>query len=261
MIARRVEGAWWLIRQLDHATHAGRLSDAWKAGPFGGEEITASLRDATARHDLGWTEADRLPRIDPATGGPANFTLIDEARHTAFYAGAVRTIAETDAASAYLVSLHASGLYSRRYGWTGLSPVDWTSIGQHGRTLLDEERSYRAQLVRRLQPSEAEFEALWRAYMLLETFDLLSLLVCLGVDSDSCGPVPSVPGQWFSLQIQRLGPWEVSLEPWPFLDPELVVPVPARRLANERFSSDEELQAALAEAEELSQPTRFLRVS
>jgi hypothetical protein len=261
MIARRVDGAWWLIRQLDHASHAGVVSDAWKAGPFGGEQITDSLRDATARHDLGWAEADRAPRIDPSSGGPANFTLIDEARHTAFYAEAVRKIAETDPASAYLVSLHASGLYSRRYGWAGLSPVDWTKIGEHGRRLLEEERAYRAQLVAQLDPSEAEFEALWRGYMLLETFDLLSLLVCLGVETDSCAPVPSVPGQWLNLQIKRLGPWEVSLEPWPFPDPELVVPIPARRLPNERFSDDEELQAALAEAEELTQPTRYLRTS
>jgi hypothetical protein len=70
-----------------------------------------------------------------------------------------------------------------------------------------------------------------------------------------------VPGQWLNLQIKRLGPWEVSLEPWPFPDPELVVPIPARRLPNERFSDDEELQAALAEAEELTQPTRYLRTS
>jgi len=259
MIVRRIDGAWWLIRQVDHAVHAGAVSDAWKAGPFGGEQITDSLRDATTRHDLGWSEADRAPRIDPASGGPANFTLIDEARHTAFYAGAVRKIAETDPASAYLVSLHASGLYSRRYGWGGLAPVDWTSIGEHGRALLEDERSYRAQLAGRMDPSDAEFEALWRSYMLLETFDLLSLLVCLGVDSGSCGPVPSSPGQWLNLQIERRGPWGVALDPWPFSGSELVVPVPARRLETERFAGDQELQAALAGTEERTQETRYLR--
>jgi hypothetical protein len=257
VIVRRIDGSWWLIRQVDHASHAGVIAQAWKAGPFGGEQITDSLQDATTRHDLGWSDADREPRLDPATGGPANFTLIDEARHTAFYAGAVRTIAETNPGSAYLVSLHASGLYSRRYGWAGLKPVDWTSIGEHGRALLEQERTYRTELAARLPPAEAEFEALWRSYMLLETFDLLSLLVCLGVDTEACGPVPSQPSQWLSLRIDRLGPWEVALDPWPFPDSELVVSVPARRLENERFSSDEELRTALASAPEVAQQTIY----
>jgi hypothetical protein len=257
MIVRQVDGSWALIRQVDHAAHAGVLSDAWKAGPFGGEPITDSLREATTRHDLGWTEADHEPEIDPATGGPSNFTQIDEARHTAFYARAVRTIAESDPAAAYMVSLHASGLYSRRYGWSGLKPVDWLSIGEHGQALLDSERAYRAELASRLAPPEAEFEALWRSYMLLETFDFLSLLTCFGVESDSCGPVPSEPAQWLTMTIQRLGPWEVALDPWPFPGTMLVVPVPVRRLAEPRFASSAELRSALDGAEEIVQDTTY----
>lgn len=257
MIVRRVEGSWVLIRQIDHAAHAGQLSRAWKAGPFGGEQITDSLQEATTRHDLGWTEADEDPRIDPKTGAPSNFTRIDEGRHTAFYAGAVRTIAESDPGAAYLVSLHASGLYSRRYGWSGLKPVDWLSIGEAGRRLLESERAYRATLSEQLSPAEAEFEVLWRGYMLLETFDFLSLLTCLGVDSEGCGPVPSEPGQWTALDVRRLGPWEVALDPWPFGESSLVVPVPARRLGQEKFSSDEDMRRALAAAEEVTQETVY----
>ena len=55
MIVRRVSGHWSLIAQIDHARHAAMLSDVWKKGPFGGEDITASLRYATADHDLGWS--------------------------------------------------------------------------------------------------------------------------------------------------------------------------------------------------------------
>jgi hypothetical protein len=257
MIVRQLEGSWVLIRQVDHAVHAGKLTDAWKAGPFGGDQITSSLREATARHDLGWTEADEGPRIDPDTGAPSNFTRIDEARHTAFYARAVRTIGESDPAAAYLVSLHASGLYSRRYGWSGLKPVDWLAIGEHGRALLQSEREYRAELSTRLDPREAEFEALWRGYMLLETFDFLSLLTCLGVESDRCGPVPSEPGQWTMMSIRRLGPWEVALDPWPFPESSLTVSVPVRRLEQQCFASDAELRGALAAVEEVVEETTY----
>jgi len=257
VIVRRVDGSWVLIRQVDHAAHAGRLTDAWKAGQFGGEQITASLREASARHDLGWAEADEEPRIDADTGEPSNFTRIDEAHHTDFYGRAVRTIAGGDPAAAYLVSLHASGLYSRRYGWSGLKPVDWLAIGDHGRALLDSERRYRATLASRLSPGEAEFEALWRGYMLLETFDFLSLLTCFGVESDGCGPVPSEPGHWTMLKVRRLGAWEVALDPYPFSKTPLVVPVAARRLEQAGFSSDAELRNALAAVEEAPQETSY----
>lgn len=259
MIVRRVEDSWSLIRQVDHAQHAGLISDAWKQGAFGGEQITDSLGIATARHDLGWAEADGEPDIDPSTSAPSNFTQIEEARHTAFYARAVRTIAEDDPGAAYLVSLHASGLYSRRYGWTGLKPVDWVSIGEHGHALLDSERQYRTELASRMPPAAAEFEALWRSYMLLETFDYLSLLTCFGVDSDSCGPVPSEPGQWVTLSVRRLGPWEVALDPFPFPGDELVVPVPGWRLPGEPFSDAAELRGALEEAGQSVVETAYRR--
>src|SRR5439155_4129437 len=143
---------------------------------------------------------------------------------------AVRTIAETDPYAAYLVSLHASGLYSRRYGWFGLNPVDWTKIGPHGHGLLTGERQFRAEVVKRASPEEVEFEAAWRNYMLLETFDYLSLLTCYGFQSTGCGPVPTVEGQWETLSIRRLSSWEVGLSPFPFRADELVVDVKYVRL-------------------------------
>jgi hypothetical protein len=257
MIVKRENGSWVLIRQLDHADHAGRISDAWKVGPFGGQDISDSLRVATARHDLGWVEADSEPKIDPDGGWPSNFTRIDEATHTAFYARAVRTVAETDPSAAYLVSLHATGLYSKRYGWTGLNPVDWTAIGDHGRALLDSERAFRIQLAERIAPEQREFEALWRSYMLLETFDCLSLLTCLSFDSEGLGPVPSLPRQWEMLSVSRVGPWEIALHPFPFPGSELVVTVPCRRVENERFASSEEFREVLATVPETLQETVY----
>jgi Protein of unknown function (DUF3891) len=245
MIVKRQDGGWSLITQVDHAQHAGLIAEAWSQGLFRDGDVTDSLRHATAHHDLGWAEADREPTVDEH-GAPSNFTAIDEARHTRFYAAAVRTIAQTDPGAAYLVSLHASGLYSRRYGWTGLKPVDWTKIGPDGHELLGSERQFRAELGAVMPPGAAEFEAAWRAYMLLETFDCLSLLTCLGVDCDACSPVPTLPGQWTTLAVDRLGPWEVALDPYPFAGSELVLEVPARHLDQERFADDAALRAALA---------------
>jgi hypothetical protein len=242
MIARREGDGWTLIRQMDHASHCGELARSWRAGPFGPDSISESLEYAAGYHDLGWTEIDRRPEID-AAGAPSNFTQIDEARHTEFYSGAVRTIALTDPYAAYLVSLHASGLYSRRYGWSGLKPVDWTAIGPHGKSLLEGERHFRVELGASIAPQDLEFEAAWRNYMLLETLDYLSLLTCLGFDSSSCGPVPTFPGRWEQLSVRRLGPFEAELSPFPFAGDRLEVEVECVHLGQSRYGSDDDLRA------------------
>jgi Protein of unknown function (DUF3891) len=247
MIARREGNGWTLIRQVDHAQHCGELARAWRAGPFGSDSVSPSLEYAAAYHDLGWTAIDKRPEID-AAGMPCNFTQIDEARHTEFYAGAVRTIATSDPAAAYLVSLHASGLYSRRYGWMGLKPVDWTAIGPHGHALLKGERKFRAELSASISPTELEFEALWRSYMLLETLDYLSLLTCLGFESSGCGPVPTVEGRWEQLSVRRMGMFDVGLEPFPFPGDRLEVEVECVHLELPRFHSHDELRDEIGSA-------------
>ena len=247
MIARREGDGWTLIRQMDHAAHCADLARAWRAGPFGENLVSSALEHAAGFHDLGWTDIDKRPEID-AAGAPCNFTQIDEARHTEFYSGAVRTIARTDPSAAYLVSLHASGLYSRRYGWTGLKPVDWTAIGPHGEALLRGERAFRADLGESIDPKELEFEALWRNYMLLETLDYLSLLTCFGFESSGCGPVPTVAGRWEQVSVRRLGAWEVEMSPFPFPGERLEVEVDCVHVDRSTFSSDDDLQTQVQSA-------------
>ncbi len=247
MIVRRDADGWLLIRQIDHAAHCRKLSQAWRLGRFGPDPISSALEHAAGSHDLGWTEIDLEPEIDHE-GKPMNFTQIDEARHTEFYSGAVRTIAATHPLAAYLVSLHASGLYSRRYAWAGLKPVDWTAIGPHGANLLGGERRFRAELATRLQPEDVEFEVVWRSYMLLETLDYLSLLTCFGFESTGCWPVPTFSGQWEQLAVKRLGTFEVELSPFPFAGDRLELDIECRHVGQERFADHAELRSAVAAA-------------
>ena len=256
MIVKPELEGWMLIRQMDHATHCAGIARAWREGPFGTSAVSSSLEFAAGFHDLGWTEIDKNPEID-ADGNPNNFTRIDELRHTEFYSGAVQTIAETDPYAAYLVSLHASGLYSRRYGWAGLKPVDWTAIGPNGKALLQRERQLRTVLTRLIEPDQVEFEVAWRNYMLLETFDYLSLLTCLSFDSTGCGPVPSLEGQWEHIAVTRLGPWEVELDPFPFAGDSLEVAVVSVHLDQPRFASADELREALMSAPPVMHPTVY----
>jgi hypothetical protein len=241
---------------MDHAAHCAELARAWRSGPFGRASVSSPLEHAAGLHDLGWTENDRRPEID-AEGRPCNFTQIDEARHTQFYSDAVRTIAATDPLAGYLVSLHASGLYSRRYGWAGLKPVDWTSIGPHGRALLSGERRFRAELFDRVAPGQLEFETVWRDYMLLETFDYLSLLTCFGFDSAGCGPVPTFEGRWEQMAVRRLGPWEVELNPFPFAGDSLEIEIQCVHLEQSIFGSHDDLRAQAGATRPETRRTRY----
>ena len=171
----------------------------------------------------------------------------------------MRTIATTDRHAAYLVSLHATGLYSRRFAWTGFRAMDWKSIGDDARALLSRERAFRAELLRSLEPGDVEFEAAWRDYMLLETFDFLSLLTCFGLDSATCGPVPTVPGQFEQLTVTRLGPWEVALDPFPFAGDRLELDVVYAHLIGDRFESEADLRGRLQGASRPTQRTIYRR--
>lgn len=256
MIVRKIDGGWSLVRQVDHAAHAGGIARAWREGPYGAESVSDGLLEAAGRHDLGWTEVDQAPELD-ADGHPRNFTNIDEARHTRFYSAAVRTIARTSPYAAYLVSLHASGLYSGRYAWAGLRPVDWDRIGPDGRDLLEGERRFRAELAASMVPAQLEFETAWRDYMLLETFDYLSLLTCFGFDSDGCAPVPTWAGRWGRMAVRRLGPWEVELDPFPFQGADLAVEVERVQVAGP-FENEHAMRAEYASAPRIMQRTVYL---
>jgi hypothetical protein len=255
IVKREAEG-WTLIRQMDHAAHCGEISRAWRSGPFGEGAVSSSLEYAAATHDLGWVEVDGLPEID-GEGRPRNFTTFEEARHAAFYSAAVQTIAKTDKHAAYLVSLHATGLYSRRFAWMGFRAMDWKSIGDEGRALLSRERAFRAELLRSLEPVDVEFDAAWRAYMLLEAFDYLSLLTCFGLDSTACGPVPTVPGQFEQLTVTRVGPWEVALDPFPFAGDRLELDIVYAHIRADRFKSDHDLRRQFQAISRETRPTVY----
>ena len=151
MIVKQEADGWTLIRQMDHAAHCGEISRAWRSGPFGDNAVSRSLEYAAATHDLGWADVDERPEID-GDGRPRNFTTFEEARHAAYYSAAVRTIAKTDKHAAYLVSLHATGLYSRRFAWMGFRTMDWKSIGDDGRALLSRARPARRPYLTRPRP-------------------------------------------------------------------------------------------------------------
>jgi Protein of unknown function (DUF3891) len=257
MIVRRLGDEWILIEQAEHARHAAAIAEAWSRGRFG--PLPASLVTAVRLHDIGWVEWDREPALDTASGGPANFTSVRDDRHSAFYGRGIRSVAGVDALASYLVSLHASGIYSGRYGWRGLEPIAWESIGPSGRRFLSEQREYRRELAAGPlagDPAGLEFEATWSSYMLLQVFDYLSLVCCMGLEPRGCEPVPLGDG-WGRLDVRRASEWGVALDPFPFEEQTLELRVACRPVPARRFEDDADLRRTLAAAPARALITRF----
>jgi hypothetical protein len=249
MIVRQLEDEWIVIEQAEHARHAGQLAEAWAAGHLAGGALSPGLITATQLHDIGWTEPDSLPRVDPDTGGPLHFTKVRDDRHADFYTAGIRRVAEADAYAGYLVSLHATGIYSGRFGWNGLRSIAWDSVGERGKRLLDDQAAFRSQLAVRVAEQRSgvlEFERVCRDYMLLQTFDYLSLFVCAGLESTGCGPVPEGSHGWRDLRLTRTGTFGAAVDPFPFPGARIELEVACRRLPAGRFSGDAELRQSLA---------------
>jgi Protein of unknown function (DUF3891) len=257
VVVRKIGDRWILVEQFEHARHSGELAEAWSSGPFG--PLHPSLLTAASLHDIGWRTWDWQPQIDPGTGGPANFPTVGDTQHSGFYEKGIEEVAGVDPYAGYLVSLHASGIYGGRFGWSGLQQVAWPSIGERGRRFLGEQVAYRRRLLSRIgeaDPGAVEFATTWEAYMMLQTLDYLSLQCCLGLDSDGCAPVP-LGDRWGRLAVTRRSAWTVELDPFPFPGTRLEVPVAYRALPAQTFADDQQLRDALNSAAEATAVTVY----
>jgi hypothetical protein len=239
MIVREIGERLWLFDQRDHSTLCGDLSRAWGAGPFPG--VPAAVQRAAEHHDGGWPEWDARPRLDPTTGHPHPYSRMPDADyHRIWTRGLARGWALGEEAG-LLVSLHAMRFFGHKQ-----RPED--------RALYASERRRQQEALRRLGATHDGLDPLpepfatWHAWM--SFWDGLSLFLCEGWTSPWTASVPAPDGE-VELRTERrpgAGPGAtVTLAPFPFHHP-LHLRMPARLLPARRFSSQEELDEAVASA-------------
>jgi hypothetical protein len=195
------------IGQASHAWICGQLARRWPdVEPF--EDVVL----AAEQHDVGWTEWDLAPQLNPETGLPQSFTEVDTATRFAIWEPAPHRLASQSLYAALLVSLHGTSL---RFG------LDQRELQERWITQLGADREQVERNRRRL--------LLW---------DALSLALCLRWE----------PYVQDGFRLERAEGETFALEPWPFSgDDPLVVECEARRLAG-TFTDEPALHAALARA-------------
>ena len=256
MILSRYQGKLLVVRQPDHGRQTGLIAAAW-----GNEDVPPPVehreaaRLAAAHHDDGWAIWERHPDLEPATGQPIQFYDVKPPAHIPAYRAGIERAAQLDPWTGLLVSMHGAGLYNDRYRSYRLEEIGEQALTGTERALADEFLADMARLqadlyteaVGRAAPAAPhELPEVMSAYLLLQVWDRLSLQFALRHAADAViAPLPSAGGLG-ELRCQARGDLRLALEPYPFADDKVELPVAASLVPDRAYRDPEDFLDALA---------------
>jgi hypothetical protein len=235
---------WVLISQVDHARLAGELAGAWGAAPFSRLEPYDELVAAIHRHDDGWADWERRPDVDAQTGQPLDFTEMPQDDSLAIWRGSIQVAAGLGCLAAYVVSGHFSALLRRALEARADAETAWTDLAIG---FLDEQDTARSQWLagwlaggKDCTPAMAERALAW-----LQWFDGLSLWICCRERTE---PLETASPEGPAVRFSPVTPARIAVEPWPFVQSDLILSTAARSVPVARYRDQAALAAAPAEA-------------
>ncbi|WP_164471518.1 DUF3891 family protein [Halosimplex salinum] len=267
MIVAETTDGYRFVTQPDHADLAGRFAEHWGNDRFDRPEPFESLVVAAYAHDTGWRAYDRRPHLDDE-GDPVDFRDMPAATWIGLYEEGIDAVVEMDDYAGLLVSMHGAGLRKQRYG---LSP-GWPETPAAFREFVDREERRQERLLDRLLDAggaetvtDADRDLLaslhgaggvpngydgriWADYRRLQAWDALSLSFCI-TDSppgyDAIDAVPtSGPRDGTEVSISRVADGEFRLDPYPFDQSPVEVPVQTRTVARDAVTDEASLARA-----------------
>jgi hypothetical protein len=252
-----------IVRQVDHQEQCAAMADAWGNERFSRPAPFAPIRLAAAIHDEGWREWEAAPRV-AADGRPVDFPELDRASHIALYTHGIEAACRRGDATGLLVSMHGTGLYTKRMGLDGPSPpVETRPLRERG--FLEEERARQWRLAARLGIALLDAGWPWAAYRLLQAWDQLSLyLVWRGLSGGADGRLLRVPRDADDREGVDIGLRAVDRDtciatPFPFAGDQVVLEVATREIPNRPYDGDGDLARELARSEPISLRPRVVR--
>jgi hypothetical protein len=231
-----------VIGQASHAWLSGQLARVWGnpdtgvAPPEPYDEVCL----AAEQHDVGMSEWDLAPTLDPGTGRPHDFLALPIDIHLRLWTAAPQRMFTQSRYAALLVSLHGTALYERR-DLTRLDAARAAAV----RAYLSGQRTLQERLAEEVGADRGELE---RAQRLILALDALSLALCLGWDARELERVPAAGGEEFGVAWEPAGERSGTLSPWPFGGRERVVGRCEGRRLEGRYEDEPALHAALERA-------------
>jgi hypothetical protein len=251
-----------MVRQVDHQDQCALMAEAWGAPGWARPEPWGPVVAAAAIHDEGWRAWDDAPCVD-ARGAPIDFPDLDRAVHAPMYRRGIAAAREVGTRCGLLVSLHGQGLYEKRMGLDG-TPPDRASRPALEREFVEEQERLQHRLASDLGDPPGLDAWSWAAYRLLQAWDMLSLYLCWrGLATGATWTLPQVPraagDPGVGLRVTPAGPLACAIDPWPFRDDAVELPVRAREIPARRYADDAGLRAALEAAPWTTVPLRAVR--
>jgi hypothetical protein len=241
MLLRNDDGTTLAIGQASHAWISGQLARAWGNLDFAAPEPFEEVCLAADQHDVGWSEWDLRPSLNPATGLPYSFIELPVSTHIELWSGAPAKLITQSRYAAVLVSMHGTTLQSRR-DLDALEAADRVLVESY----LAEQRRLQEHLIALL---DADPDQLARNRRLLWAWDGISLALCLGWQT-LMNDVPATMGST-ELALEMTGTDLFTLNPWPFDAHRLLVHCEGRRLQGP-LDGDEAISEALDRAPSVS---------
>ena len=219
------DGSWLAVSQPMHALVSGQMARAWGAPGFARPEPFEDIATACAQHDVAWMDWEAAPTFDPATGRPTQFRQVGAKDHAPMWAAGVRrALAAWGPWVGLLVSRHGSRIYAAYQDRHRVSEADTAAAETYQR----EQGALRADLMARLGVTEAQLE---EAAALVAVTDALSLAACGGIATLGwSGLAPLAGGGEVPLKLEE-GDGVMTVAPWPFAVPEVLLQWTGRRFA------------------------------
>ena len=260
MIRHRLGDEFVLITQHDHARLSGRLAEYVGNALFAPPTPYQETVDGIALHDCGWPLHDDRPTLNPQ-GQPLHVLESPMSVAIPVWGESVRGASDRNAYSGLLVSLHVLALsalaQSRdqapherardRRDLFDLNKFQHKQIEhqQHLRRTLDLRTDVPLRLGLATPGTGAREDLLLFGYHLLKLMDRISLDVCSGEDLfETVEEVYPRPGaEPLTLRVGHPSHFGLTVEPWPFNQPELTLDVPARRVPAQKYADEAEFHS------------------
>jgi len=240
MIRRDCGSDWLLFSQIDHARIAGELALLWENEAIQPLPISDQFLSAVIHHDAGWQEWEQAPTIDPETGFPRDFTEMPMPVATDIWTKSIEHCRQFGMFPAIWVSKHFTYLAECALESRQEDAVDVAAL----ETFLQQQRKNQPLWQEDVLDERVE-ELVESGYRMLQLFDRLSLWMTI-CEQTEISAIDVYGGG--TLQRIPVSPFEITFEPWPFRKQEIRLGVPAKRIPQKRFQSDDEFQEELAHA-------------
>jgi uncharacterized protein DUF3891 len=238
------DGSIVMITQNDHAQVSGLCAAHWGNDTFEKPRPYGSLVRAAMFHDRGWIRYETGPELD-AQGKTPNYRQVPNTpEQLQSFEWAGDWLGEIDPYAGLMIARHRTGLWQGRYGVITSPPAI-----QRGE-LPPPIKAFIARNEGKQKSTADKFNAVELAinYNLLQVWDLISLYICQNetLAPDKIEPVPvGYSGKaGVGMTLTPRGDNTIAIDPYPFDQPLLTTNVIFRRLNENKFKDQADLQAA-----------------